>query len=785
MDTITIPIPSNRGPSSRKGAQLPPIQTSFAVSPTQRIRPPNDGDVIPSEPFPKLLNVDEKPLALRHQDSKGGLLALFRRMKMAKNGNILEDPNTSVEGTTNIPTPPSKETQLVHDSARLSLTQETTATVSRPRTLQRQPSKPVAKSKSIKRELNIRTPTTWDPPPLFQAYPQAIKYASLRAPTISTNTILRASSDPKDIDERQNEIQSTADSEPIKANINWGKRKGYPRRKSKHNSTQPIPEADWVHKLYILVTSGYFLQYAGEGSFDRLPEKIMALSKDSAAFASDAISGEHWVLQVSQSSDVDGLKGNKDPGSIMKKIGFLRDSRRSTSSFLLTLDSPEDLDSWLKVVRGEIESMGGKKYCPNEGAPAEGAFRGEHEKLSHRYSIRSPGPSFRAVNRDGKGPKSITHLPPISAARRGSAISQISADSPAVSNRTISSNQRSLDQLRTSRRMSYASTGAKTLSTSRGSSPGPSPSSASAKPDFPFHDHRPNLDERNIPVRKVPQARRALAQNSSRKSSDPSSASRSTSRSASQSPRPLSTSRSHSGHTTPAAAPNFSVPTFSKRNSMVNRVPLSSTSEDIRSPMGDAGAPIILSSPEKDPCVESGESVFSLPPSKSLEVSSPKKKSRPLPRRLSSLQYSRGIAPHHLPANQLLSPHPPPSNALSAVPGYVSAADEKDTIGTMSQKRSLRRPLSMHVRTDPIARINHHQVRSMAGNKPGNDDSPETLSETHAEPPCGITDLPRHRSKMLNRRSVPDLEMSIHSMDSLPPLPNVPYNLRITLTNGD
>ena len=35
------------------------------------------------------------------------------------------------------------------------------------------------------------------------------------------------------------------------------------------------------------------------------PEKILALSKDSVAFASDAIAGKHWVLQVSQHADDD------------------------------------------------------------------------------------------------------------------------------------------------------------------------------------------------------------------------------------------------------------------------------------------------------------------------------------------------------------------------------------------------------------------------------------------------------------------------------------------------
>ncbi|EON63650.1 hypothetical protein W97_02878 [Coniosporium apollinis CBS 100218] len=45
------------------------------------------------------------------------------------------------------------------------------------------------------------------------------------------------------------------------------------------------PPVDLPTKLYILVTSGCLLQYAGEGPSDRLPEKILQLGKDSAAFA--------------------------------------------------------------------------------------------------------------------------------------------------------------------------------------------------------------------------------------------------------------------------------------------------------------------------------------------------------------------------------------------------------------------------------------------------------------------------------------------------------------------
>lgn len=58
----------------------------------------------------------------------------------------------------------------------------------------------------------------------------------------------------------------------------------------------PFTKVEWTRKIFILVTSGYLLQYASAGSFDRVPEKMMKLGKDSVAFASDAIPGKHVCI---------------------------------------------------------------------------------------------------------------------------------------------------------------------------------------------------------------------------------------------------------------------------------------------------------------------------------------------------------------------------------------------------------------------------------------------------------------------------------------------------------
>ena len=788
MDPVTVPVPTNRVFPPRKVTRLPPIQTSFAASSNQRIRPPNPSEVIPAEPSTKFVNVTTESPTLRHRNPRGGLSALFRRKKVEKNLEIFKDLEAFAEGARVTPTPASKDAQLPRNGARLSFGQEITATAPESIASEGQSPKPGARSKSLKRELTIRTPTTWDPPPLFQAYPQAVKHASLRAPMVSTDAILRARGGPNNTNKGQKDIHTTVDSKPVKANIDVGKRKGYSRRKFKHTLAEPIPKDCWTRKLYVLVTSGYFLQYAGEGNFDRLPEKIMALSKNSAAFASDVISGEHWVLQISQSPEIDSVRSYRDRGSMMKKIGFPRDAKRSASSFLLTLDSPEEMDSWLKVVRGEIESMGGQKYRPDVGACMESALTREHEKLSHRYSIRSPEASFGNTAKGDGGSKLIARQSPTSTVRRRSMASQMSADSPVLSNATVSINQTYLDQLRSSRRMSYASTGGKTLSTSRGSSPGTSPRPVPVKSNFPFRDYTPILSEGDVLVPKIPNTRRALAQNSSRKSFDPSSASRSTSRSASRSPGPLSTNRSHAGQSTPPPpAQNFSVPTFSKRNSMVTRVPLSPTSETSRSSTKDLGSSLTLSSPESKFYTEAEEIKLSLPhSSSSCELSSiPPKKDRPLPRRLSSLQYSRGISPRHLSASQLLLPRPPPSTALPAVPGHLLVADQTHIEDHQSQNRALRRPLSMQVRSDPIGQVHHQQAQGTGINKSRSDRSPKLSSEASHRTYHFSSLLPSQPSRTLNRRSMPELEIRAHfPSTSRPPLPNLSHDPRTTLTKG-
>lgn len=222
----------------------------------------------------------------------------------------------------------------------------------------------------------------WKPPPLFQAYPQAIKYDCLTAPALSADSILRihassaARGNPRDLNaQRQNH------------EVGDPKKKKDDRKKHLRSLSETIGKADWTSKIYVLATSGYILQYAGDGKHDRLPEKILQLGPKSVAFASDAIPGKHWVLQVSQNPDEDVASAAGSAEShrpLLSRLGFHRSHhRRLARGFLLVFNSPEEMSSWLLAVRAEIEARGGKKYV------TERVFDdGEEDQLRSKPSAR-------------------------------------------------------------------------------------------------------------------------------------------------------------------------------------------------------------------------------------------------------------------------------------------------------------------------------------------------------------------------------------------------------------
>ena len=197
----------------------------------------------------------------------------------------------------------------------------------------------------------------FDQLPLFQAFPQSSKHGTLETALLASNAHLNR---PKG---------------------------------AKPGSNQP-QIVDVSKKLFVLVSSGRLLQYAHDGPSDRVPQKVLQLGKDSAAFACDLIPGQHYVLQVSQAVDEQGVMV-LDSGSLFSRMGIRSSAaKRVASHFLLIFSSAQDMNLWMTAIRQEIEIQGGAKSRSHSVATASEA--GEPTKTdlkrnpsqSHRYQIK-------------------------------------------------------------------------------------------------------------------------------------------------------------------------------------------------------------------------------------------------------------------------------------------------------------------------------------------------------------------------------------------------------------
>ncbi|RAL61632.1 hypothetical protein DID88_002701 [Monilinia fructigena] len=347
-----IPIAS-RGEWDGNGSREP-LPSSKALS--RRVRPP------PIDT--SALEDGRVPLGgrkVQRKESKSGIRGIFSRNKSEKSAVSTVHEETQPIFTTRIA---NAAFTKAHESNNKSCTSTTTVRTTKT------PSRLNLRSKSVKDSTPTSKPelktspkiSVFDPPPLFKSYPQSVKHARLAAPTLSADTIIRTSN--------HNRNNSLGDEIPQKADTG-------------------ADQGDWTEKIFVLATSGCLLQYSGEGNFDRLPEKIIQLGKESVAFASDVIPGKHWVLQVSQSMNADGVP-TSDSRSLLSRIAFRSpDYRRNATSLLLVLDSAEEMDAWIAVLRKEIESLGGKKQTTEIGTVKIDEKPPELKiQPSHRYPIQ-------------------------------------------------------------------------------------------------------------------------------------------------------------------------------------------------------------------------------------------------------------------------------------------------------------------------------------------------------------------------------------------------------------
>ena len=369
---------------------LPPLQTSAGdtKAPQQqsiRERPSQILEKQHAAPLTPVISCEHQH-QLRQRGSKMSLFGLFSRPKVEKQRGYTEQgvalPQQQKDAAA------SKASLVVHvqpnnaapprAASAMSFTNASRAAVEKLKFKEQPP---------LPRE---RRSGPWDPPPLFQAYPQATKHGVAEVSTSTPETVLSKSKPAKG-------LQVPAEHAPrgSQESSNSGETKRTSKTAMRHIANGSVAHIDLPRKIFVLVTSGYLLQYAENGPSDRLPEKALQLGKDSAAFACDLIPGKHYVLQISQAVNSQGVV-IANTGGILSKLGIRSaSSKRTTSSCLMVLPSADEMDSWLVHVRREIEALGGKKVRPDmsvrtktgEGISASAEPR-RTPSQSHRYQIK-------------------------------------------------------------------------------------------------------------------------------------------------------------------------------------------------------------------------------------------------------------------------------------------------------------------------------------------------------------------------------------------------------------
>lgn len=241
------------------------LQATFNA--TRRARPPTMYISTGSE-------VDDRvPLKLQRQVSKGGLRGIFKRTKVEKS---LVSPVQEEAGMASATSEMSIREMAVKSIPR-SLSTKRSSTI-----LETIPVTPVTPKKTASKtsRMNLRsgkqskqliakgspksstkpptrTSAAWDPPPLFQAYPQAIKHAQLSASTLSADAILRISQNKKSTGLIREEFaQTVGDGQDQTA---AGRKSEKAKSKHRRQISGSISGAGWTQKIFVLVTSGYVL----------------------------------------------------------------------------------------------------------------------------------------------------------------------------------------------------------------------------------------------------------------------------------------------------------------------------------------------------------------------------------------------------------------------------------------------------------------------------------------------------------------------------------------------
>ncbi|CRG88920.1 hypothetical protein PISL3812_05955 [Talaromyces islandicus] len=428
--------PAPRSGIPRRGPPLAPIRTDLSQQhlqqqQKQQLQQPQKPKQLPvlQKPRPQRLRPAEpttqpaesvplQPDPAKRKPSKSSLRSLFSRNKALRDVKKTDSPLPQVgerrESDAQSIQPPETPRSFTGTVTSVSTVVASTdlsvpiSTPTEPTFNKKGPSSQTAKVKPAR-----KTSSPWVPPPLFQAYPQALKHATVSAPILSADAILRIQSS-KTTTEAKEEKATAQD--PAAAKKKDEKDKKHARRTSVATGDTLLAK-----KIFVLVTSGRLLQYAAEGRHDRLPEKLMRLGSTSAAFASDAIPGKPYVIQVTQQFSDDGKAPPETSGrGLLSRFGIQgSDARRMVRTFLMVLSEPEEMNSWLVSLRMAIETVGGKHFVPESPVEGKNAAAGKTNqaplsaRASRQLNIRRPslnefsqnsGGSSRAPSRNSIAP---------------------------------------------------------------------------------------------------------------------------------------------------------------------------------------------------------------------------------------------------------------------------------------------------------------------------------------------------------------------------------------------
>lgn len=588
--------------SERRDHRLAPLETNFSRPNNNHARPTLRPAVANNRPRPHADDQANERVPLqqppvKRQSSMSSLRSLFGRdkparkhppqshSKLAEIDEVHHHPTATATATETNPdtttnnnshttvTQTQPETPL---SPSFCATPTTTSTFT-PAAATTTSTKPPGKKPSA-RDLG------WKPPPLFQAYPQAVKHGTLPAPTRSADAILRVHATSKGGGPRDEESTgaglSQQKQETPEAHVARLKKENK-EKKHMRSVSETISKTDWTEKIYVVTTSGYILQYAGEGKHDRLPEKMLLLGPKSVAFASDAIPGKHWVLQVSQDPQAESTTTNSaadTPRPLLARLGFHRSyTRRLTQSFLLVFTDPDELSSWLLTVRAQIETRGGKKYV------SERVFDdGMEQQLRPKVSAR------QLVKKDPNRVSSLFLQPQLDVQSEADELSVLglSRQSSYASN-----NRRSIISSTTHTDVTAPST-----SNHGGSSGGSGGGSGSGGGRF-YAGSSTEAAATQSPALSNPKKRQSMLYISSQPPVTPQTETPQSSRPPSTVPEPFVRSTS-------PPAPNFSVPSFSKRfaaRSGMTRVPPLQLGNRVNEEELDNNAIPVFPSPPQSP----------------------------------------------------------------------------------------------------------------------------------------------------------------------------------------